>query len=223
LGNPPASSITGWEAEAVKMTNHWNRFIYRLWAPVYDKILSCFFLPGRKRAMEYLALMPGESTLLVGVGTGADLELLPEGVKAVGIDLSPEMLARCRDRLPLTDREVTLIQGDAQQLLVEEAAFDAVLFNLILSVIPDAYACLRENLRALKPGGRVVVFDKFLPFNVQITPGRWLLNALSTIIGTDITRKFDEINASSGWEVVNDEPSLLRGMYRVIILRKMYI
>jgi phosphatidylethanolamine/phosphatidyl-N-methylethanolamine N-methyltransferase len=205
----------------MRMTNGWNSFIYRLWAPLYDILLSRFFLPGRKREMECLALKPGECVLLVGVGTGADLEFLPDGVEAVGIDFSPEMLARCRDKLPLMNREVTLIQGDAQQLLVEEAAFDAVIFNLILSVIPDAHACIRENLRALKTTGRAVIFDKFLPYHRKITPGRWLVNAFSTMIGTDITRKFEEINSGSGWEVIHDEPSLLQGMYRVIMLRKM--
>jgi len=205
----------------MKMTNRWNKIIYRLWAPVYDRFLREFFLPGRKLAMECLLLKPGERVLLVGVGTGEDLEFLPEGVKAVGIDLSPEMLARGRARLLIPGREVTLIQGDAQKLLAEENTFEAVIFNLILSVIPDAVTCLKENLRSLKPTGRAVVFDKFLPYGGKITPGRRLLNAFSTLFGTDITRKFEEINAASGWEVVWDEPSLLNGMYRVIKLQKM--
>ena len=206
---------------ALRLTNRWNRFIYRLWAPVYDRVLGRFFLPGRKRAMTILALKPGERVLLVGVGTGADLELLPEGVTAVGTDLSPEMLRHCRSRLPLPGREVTLIQGDAQQLQVDEAAFDAAVFNLILSVIPDPAACLRENLRSLKPAGRVVVFDKFIPHGGEITLWRRMLNFFSTLIGTDITRVFEEINASSGWEAIRDEPSLLNGTYRVILLKKM--
>lgn len=51
----------------------------------------------------------------------------------------------------------------AQQPLVEKGSCDAVLVNLILSVIPDGAACLRSALRSLKPDGRAVVFDKFLP------------------------------------------------------------
>ena len=66
----------------MKMTNRWNQFIYRIWAPVYDTFMGRFFLPGRKRAMESLGLKPGERVLLVGVGTGADLELLPERSKS---------------------------------------------------------------------------------------------------------------------------------------------
>jgi phosphatidylethanolamine/phosphatidyl-N-methylethanolamine N-methyltransferase len=205
----------------MKMTNTWNKIIYRLCAPVYDRFLERFFHPGRQRAMDCLAIKPGERVLLVGVGTGADLELLPEGVKATGIDLSPEMLARCQSRLPLPGREVNLIQGDAQKLLAEEASFEVVIFNLILSVIPNPAACLKENLRSLKPTGRAAIFDKFLPYHGKITPARRLLNGLSTFFGTDITRKFEEINADSGWEVIRDEPSLLNGMYRVIMLQKM--
>lgn len=204
----------------MKMTNRWNRFIYRLWAPVYDSTVGHFFLPGRMRAIETLNLQPGEHVLLVGVGTGADLPLLPKGVQAVGVDISADMLAKARQKLPLPGREVTLLQGDAQQLLVDEAAFDVVIFNLILSVIPDGAACLRENLRALKPGGRAVVFDKFLPDTGRLTLGRRLLNLGSTLLGTDITRRFCDLARAVNIQIVYDEPSLLHGTYRVILLTR---
>ena len=177
-----------------------------------------FFLPGRKRAIEVINLQPGERVLLVGVGTGSDLPLLPHGIQAVGVDISVDMLAKARQKLPLPGREVTLLQGDAQQLLVDEAAFDVVIFNLILSVIPDGAACLRENLRALKPGSRVVVFDKFLPDADRLTLGRRLLNLGSTLFGTDITRRFGDLARGVDIRIVQDEPSLLQGTYRVILL-----
>ena len=205
----------------MKMNNRWNRIIYRLWAPIYDSSAGHFFAPGRRRAMQILDLQPGERLLLVGVGTGLDLPLLPQGVEAVGIDLSAAMLQRARAKLPLPGRNVSFIQGDAQQLLVGEGSFDAVLFNLILSVIPDGAACLRENLRALKPGGRVVIFDKFLPDNGQLSLGRRLLNLGSTFFGTDITRRFGDLAGSCPITVLSNEPSLLRGAYRVIQIRKM--
>jgi phosphatidylethanolamine/phosphatidyl-N-methylethanolamine N-methyltransferase len=204
----------------MRMTNRWNQFIYRLWAPVYDATVGRFFLPGRERAMKLLNLQSGERVLLVGVGTGADLPLLPQRVQVVGVDLSPDMLAKARQKLPLPGREVTLLQGDAQQLLVKEASTDAVIFNLILTVIPDGAACLRENLRALKPDGRAVVFDKFLPDTGQLTIGRRLLNLGSTLFGTDITRRFSELSNGAGVQVISNEPSLMKGAYRVILIRK---
>lgn len=204
----------------MKMSNRWNRFIYRMWAPVYDATVGHFFMPGRVRALELLYLQPGERVLLAGVGTGEDLPLLPQGVQAVGVDISPAMLARAQRKLPLTGREVILLVGDAQQLLVEEASCDAVIFNLILSVVPDGRLCLRENLRALKPGGRAVVFDKFLPDGDRLPPIRRLLNLGSTLFGTDITRRFGNLADGAGMRVVVDEPSLHDGLYRVILLKQ---
>jgi phosphatidylethanolamine/phosphatidyl-N-methylethanolamine N-methyltransferase len=204
----------------MKMTNRWNRFIYRLWAPIYDVTVGHFFLPGRRRAIALLDPQPGERLLLVGVGTGADLPLLPRGVQAIGVDISPAMLDQARRKLPLPGLEVTLLQGDAQGLLEDEASCDAAIFNLILSVIPDGAACLRENLRALKPGGRLVVFDKFLPDSGRLRFGRRLLNLGSTLFGTDITRRFGDLSQGSGVQVIYDEPSLMNGTYRVILLRK---
>lgn len=200
----------------MKMTNEWNRTIYRLWAPFYDILLGHFFEPGRKRSIELLNLKAGDRVLLVGVGTGEDLPFISQGVNVVGIDLSPEMLVKARQRMTSSGLVGTLIQGDAQKLLVTESSFDAVIFNLILSVIPDAAACLRENLRALKPGGCAVIFDKFRPDNGKPGYLRKFVNFFTTLGGTDITRGFDEISAGLGLKVICNEPSIMHGMYRVI-------
>ena len=205
----------------MKLTNRWNRFVYRLWSPIYDGLFDRLFAaPGRRRAMQILALRPGERVLLVGVGTGADLPLLPAGVCAVGLDLSPDMLARAQAKLPLMGRDVTLVQGDAQALPPGMEGFDAAVLHLVLSVVPDGTACLHETLRALRPGGRAVIFDKFAPDGGRLTLGRRLVNLVTTLAGTDITRRFGDMAAQSDCVKVHDEPSLLRGAYRVILIQK---
>lgn len=202
------------------MTNRWNQFIYRLWSPVYDAITGRLFLPGRKLALEMLALQPGEKVLLVGVGTGADLPLLPAGVDATGIDLSPEMLAQAHSKLPACRAAVELIQGDAQALLMAENSFDAAILNLILSVVPDGRACLQSTLLALKPGGRIVIFDKFQPEDSQPSILRKTVNFFSSLFGTDITRSYGQIAQDCACVIEQDVPSLLNGMYRVMLVRK---
>lgn len=204
----------------MKMTNAWNRLVYRLWAPVYDATINHLFLSGRKRAMELLAPQGGERILIVGIGTGADLPLLPGGVAAVGIDLSPEMLAKARKKLLRCRAAVDLVQGDAQSVLVAEQGFDAAILNLILSVVPDARACLQSALWALKPGGRAVIFDKFQPGDERLSRTRRVLNCFTTLVGTDITRRFGEIKQNCACTVTLDEPSLLGETYRVILLQK---
>jgi phosphatidylethanolamine/phosphatidyl-N-methylethanolamine N-methyltransferase len=205
----------------MKMTNRWNRVIYGRWAPVYDTTLNHFFMPGRRRAMALLSPQFGERILVVGVGTGADLPLLPGGVEALGIDLCPEMLARARGKLAHCRASVSLVQADAQTMPVAEQGFDAAVLNLILSVVPDAAACLQAALRALKPGGRAVIFDKFQPDGERLSRVRQVLNQVSTRLGTDITRRFGDIAQNCLCEVTHDEPGLLGGLYRVILLRKM--
>jgi ubiquinone/menaquinone biosynthesis C-methylase UbiE len=170
--------------------------------------------------MAVAALRPSERVLLVGVGTGADLPLLPEGVTAVGIDLSEPMLSRARARLPLPGRNVSLEVGDAHALSMGDETFDVVLMNLILSVVPDPHQCLHEALRVLRPRGRIVAFDKFLPDDARPTLRRRLANYGATLLGTDINRRLGDIVTGQRCEVVLNEPSLLGGMYRVVALRK---
>src|SRR5512134_149561 len=177
----------------MKMTNGWNLFIYRLWAPVYDPTVNRIFMPGRRRAVKLLDLKRGERVLIPGVGTGADLPLLPAGVEATGIDLSPDMLAKARRKLDRCPASVKLIEGDAQALLVEPASYDAVILNLILSVIPDGNACLRSALRALNPFVGVGICDKFLPDGKSVSFRRHFMIFFSPRFGTDINRRVSDL------------------------------
>jgi ubiquinone/menaquinone biosynthesis C-methylase UbiE len=204
----------------MKMTNLHNLSAYRLWAPIYDATVNRIFIPGRKRALELLALQAGEKVLIVGVGTGADFPYLPRGLDVIGIDLSPEMLAKARLKLERCPTAVDLVQGDAQNLLVEAESFDAVILNLILSVIPDARACLQSALQALKPGGRIVIFDKFLPEAKEPSLSRRFFNFFSTFLGTDINRRLSDLMLDCPSMITHDESSIGRGMYRVIMLKK---
>lgn len=202
-------------------TNQQNVAAYRRLAPIYDAVFGPLFARLRRHALGMLALRPGERVLLVGVGTGADLPLLPEGVTAVAVDLSEVMLARARARLPLPGRRVALALADAQALPLADRVFDAALLNLILSVVPDGRVCAAETARVLRAGGRVVIADKFLPEGEQRPNlARRALNWFAQAIGTDINRRLADVLAGSGLAVTGDEPALLGGLYRVVRARK---
>ena len=198
-------------------TNRWNRFRYTLWAPLYD-VIGRRFDGQRRRSLALLDLRPGERVLLVGAGTGADIPYLPTACRVLATDLTPAMLYRARPRL----REgVQLAVMDGHALGVARASVDAVALHLILAVIPDPVPCLQEAARALRPGGRMVVFDKFVrgprtPIFLRAA------NLVASVLFTDVTRRFEDILERSGAPlvVVRDEPALLGGVFRRLLLTR---
>ena len=96
--------------------------------------------------------------------------------------------------------------------------FDAAVLNLVLSVVPDGRACLHAAMSALRVGGRAVVFDKFAPPG-RVGAVRRAVNVVTSRLGTDVTRAFEPMLASSGATVVRDGPAL-RGMYRIVLLER---
>lgn len=116
----------------------------------------------RRLVREALAPAAGERILDMGCGPGFYAAELLEEVggegSVVGVDTSAAMLGvaanRSKDRANADFR-----QGDATALPVEDGEFDAALAVQVLEYVEDATAGLRELRRALRPGGRVVVWD----------------------------------------------------------------
>jgi arsenite methyltransferase len=118
----------------------------------------------RRRALvrEALGARPGDRILDAGCGPGFYVsELLdevgPEG-SVKGVDGSPQMLAvaakRCEGR-----PNVDFAEGDLTALPVEDASFDRALSVQVLEYVPDTRDALSELHRALRPGGRVLIWD----------------------------------------------------------------
>jgi phosphatidylethanolamine/phosphatidyl-N-methylethanolamine N-methyltransferase len=173
----------------------------------------------RRRSIELLGLRPGERVLVVGAGTGADLPWIPTGVSVLATDLTPAMLDRA---VPRRRPGVELRVMDGQRLELPDASFDAVILHLILAVIPDPAACLREAARVLRPGGRIAVFDKFLADSAEPGPLRRLANVPARLLFTEINRKMGEIleRSGTGLRVERDEPAFLGSVFRILLLRK---
>ena len=118
----------------------------------------------RRRALvrEALAAQPGERVLDIGCGPGfyaADLldDVGAEG-SVVGVDSSAPMLAMAARRSE-GRANVTLAEGEATALPVGDAEFDAAFSVQVLEYVEDIPAALAEIRRALRPGGRVLIWD----------------------------------------------------------------
>ena len=137
-------------------TNTWKRISYTLWAPIYDLIVTPLFNQRRQRSIQLLDLKPGERVLLVGAGTGLDLDFLPNGLAIVATDLTPAMIARLQTRAQRLRMTADARVMDGQALEFSNESFDAAILHLIVAVIPDPVKCLSEVARVLRPGGRAV-------------------------------------------------------------------
>jgi phosphatidylethanolamine/phosphatidyl-N-methylethanolamine N-methyltransferase len=201
------------------MNNTYNLKLYGFYAPRYERLFGWLYARPQRRAVTLLNVQPVERVLVPGVGTGMGLADLPAGAQITAIDLSPEMVAQAERKL--AGRAIHFAVMDAQQLRYPDGSFDAVLLSLILSVVPDGAAAFREAWRVLRPGGRAVVFDKFLPESGQLSLLRRAIGVVVRAIGTDPNRRLSQIiSGAPGLVVEQNEPSLLRGQYRIVLLRK---
>jgi SAM-dependent methyltransferase len=152
---------------------------YRFTAEFYD-----YLIPYNTRKdiafFVEMAQVSGGPVLEVGCGTGR--VLIPTaraGVEVVGLDLSPFMLAVCREKLaqepPEVQARVRIVEGNMRDFdLGREFALVTLPFRPFqhLTTVEDQMTCLRTIRRHLAPGGRLVL-DLFNPsINLLAAPQR---------------------------------------------------
>lgn len=204
------------------MNNSWNRMIYKIWSPIYDKIFnSGIFLRARKQIFDSITFHNKAKILFVGIGTGADLELIKHSeLDITAIDLSPDMLKKAEEKYGNTS--ITFMEMDAQQMDFNDESFDLIVGSLILSVVPEADKCLQEMIRVLKPGGEIIIFDKFISKNEKLSLPKKLIRPFIRVLGTDIGLRFEDLfrEHEKQLKVEENQSIMLNGMYRKIILSK---
>jgi len=156
--------------------------------------------------------------LLAGVGTGLDLPHLPPRHHYVGLDLNQAMLRRALPRAAHVDFQP--VRGDAQRLPFADASFDCAVLHLILAVVPEPARCFAEIARVVRPGGQVLVFDKFLRRG-QPALLRRLLNPLMRRVATRLDVVFEDLLADAPQlSLEHDQPALAGGWFRFIRLKR---
>jgi phosphatidylethanolamine/phosphatidyl-N-methylethanolamine N-methyltransferase len=200
-------------------TNTWNKFRYTLYTPGYD-LIARVFDNSRKKSIDSLEVKSGEKVLILGAGTGLDLEFLPEDCEITAIDLTPSMVESIKKRNMILKLNVRAEVMDGQALTFGDESFDKIILHLILAVIPDPFACIKEAARVLKNGGTIVVFDKFVPKGKKISTRRRIANFFANFIASDLTRDMESIVNNSGLTVLSDNAADWNGNFRLVKLMK---
>jgi len=192
----------------------WDRF-----APHYDAGL---LLLERRLAgwrQELLAGVHGR-VLEVGAGTGANLPHYPPGTDLVLTEPSARMLGRAQARAAELGRSADIQLAPAQSLPFPDATFDAVVSTLVFCNVPEPAAGLAEIRRVLKPGGRLLMIEHVRPPNPLLAAAFFCLDLFtSRLWGEHLTRETAREVAREGFEVEENRPLWLWGVFRRIVGR----
>jgi ubiquinone/menaquinone biosynthesis C-methylase UbiE len=143
------------------------------------------------RGMRDRGWIETRDVLRAGITTGHALEISPgpgylgldwlsktEGTRLTGLDLSEEMLKRCRRNAAAEhlDSRIEYIRGDACSMPLSDDTFDGVFANGGLHEWSDPVAVFREIVRVLKPGGTYCITDLRRDMSPAV---KWLMCALT--------------------------------------------
>jgi len=191
---------------------------YRRYGRSYDFYFGAILHPGRREVIERMHCRPGDQILEVGVGTGLSLPLYPEHARVTGIDISPEMLARARERQARFN--LSNVAGlevmDAERMSFPDNSFDKVIAAYVASVVPDSVRLVDEMRRVCKPGGELYIVNHFHHAGRMIGGFERLLAPMSRLLGFRPDFSLDNLIARAELEVLEQSPVNLFGYWTLL-------
>jgi arsenite methyltransferase len=155
----------------------------------------------------FASLRPGETVVDLGSGGGLDVFLAAAKVgptgKAIGIDMTPEMLALARKNAAKAGHaNVEFHQATIDKLPLPDASVDCVISNCVINLAADKPAVFREIARVLKPGGRLAVSDIALKKPLPPEVGSDLMAYVGCIAGAISIDDYQTGLADAGFSAV---------------------
>lgn len=180
-----------------------TRKIYDIQSFFYDRTFAPLVRKRIEKAIrEHLNILPNDTVLDLGIGTGASLDFYPNCGKIIGIDLSPGMLDQCRKKM--AERGITnvsVFQANALDLPFGDSSFDHIFISHVISVVSDPVKLLREAQRVARPGARIVIVNHFRSANPVIGWFEKVLSPFFSKIGWRSDLALQDLIRETGIEV----------------------
>ncbi|MFG6120875.1 class I SAM-dependent methyltransferase [Thalassobacillus sp. B23F22_16] len=181
---------------------------------VFDMMDRMIRETWRKELLEHAS----GKVLEVGVGTGANLKYYPDHVEVTGIDFSPMMLKKAREKADNLPPSFELVEMDAQQMDFADNTFDTVVSTCVFCSVPDPIQGLKEIRRVTKPKGKIIMLEHMRSDNEMIGKAMDVLNPIGLhIVGANINRKTMDNIKQAGLKVVKEDYLMSSIMRRLIL------
>ncbi|WP_290649877.1 methyltransferase domain-containing protein [Aquisalimonas sp.] len=197
------------------------RNVYRRYANHYDRVFGPVFAQGRQFAVDVLNQRPGQRILEVGVGTGLSLPFYDRRSRVVGIDISPEMLAKAHTRVAeeCEGQVEDLLVMDAEALEFADDSFDSVVAMYVASVVPNPDRFVSEMRRVCRPGGDILIINHFASRNPVLRRLERGLRPLSKLVGFRTDMDLDTLPDHEGFERLSVRKANLFGYWKLVHYR----
>jgi SAM-dependent methyltransferase len=129
---------------------------YDSWAPYYDEPGNQMIEIEEPYVREILDDLPVGVALDAACGTGRHSAYLASlGHRVIGVELSPQMLALARERVPAGE----FYEADLHGVPLDDNSVDLVVCGLAVMHVPDLARAMAELTRVLRPNGHLVISD----------------------------------------------------------------
>lgn len=189
----------------------------------YDRIAR--FYDVMESPMEAAALSGWRKELLssvrgrvleVGIGTGKNLVWYPPGISLVGIDISPNMLARAAKRAVILHREVSLVEMNVERMAFPDDCFDYVVSTCVFCSVPDPVRGLKEIKRILKENGSALFLEHVRSENPLLGMLMDMMNpVVHRVLGPHINRRTVDNIKKADLEIISLEEGWLKIMKNI--------
>ncbi|AQU03722.1 MAG: methyltransferase domain-containing protein [Dehalococcoides mccartyi] len=206
-------------------TDYWKRY-----SKVYDFLTRLLFTPFggeerfRRKFVDEANIQPGDNIIDMCCGTGATTRLVAGKLKdgqVTGVDLSPDMMARAKEKV--TGLPAVFQQASGDNLPFPEGTFDKAFVSYGLHEMPTPirHEAIKQIYKVLKPGGVFNVLDYNLPQGIGGLGIRVFIRVFEGLPAYQMMQPgvlSGELK-DGGFEILNRRQRLL-GMFQIIQARK---